>query len=195
VLADIPSFSKAARIMISPTPLSAFTATVFPARSRGVRTELEPLTRMFCQLSAADVPSTSLDASSCSGMPPVDPIANGRRHRRYRCYSYREDDVAAALKVCLLNVIPCSEESSDSEFQRARDWQREQPEPVVARGALDAVPPRRRGNRPGERGILRPDAPVPHCFTMFFLRRSCHSGSSAGLMSCAHQPVDVRGGA
>jgi hypothetical protein len=35
-LDDIPSFSNAALIMISPTPLSAFTATVFPRRSCGV---------------------------------------------------------------------------------------------------------------------------------------------------------------
>ena len=51
-----PRFWSAALIITSPTPLSALTATVLPARSAGVLIELLPLTRMFCQLSASEVP-------------------------------------------------------------------------------------------------------------------------------------------
>ena len=47
-----PLFSSAARIITSPTPFRALTAIVLPARSAGVRIELDPLTRMFCQLLA-----------------------------------------------------------------------------------------------------------------------------------------------
>ncbi len=64
-----PRFFSAALIVTSPTPLSALTAIVLPTRSAGVRIELDPLTRMFCQLSASDVPSTSLAAMTVNGMP------------------------------------------------------------------------------------------------------------------------------
>ena len=49
-------FSSAALIITSPTPLRALTAIVLPARSAGVWIELEPLTMMFCQLSATPCP-------------------------------------------------------------------------------------------------------------------------------------------
>ena len=58
-----PSLSSAPLITTSPTPLSALTAIVLPARSCGVRIELDPLTMTFCQLSATIVPSTSLAAA------------------------------------------------------------------------------------------------------------------------------------
>jgi len=72
-----PDFLSAALIITSPTPLSAFTAMVLPARSPGLRIELEPLTRMFCQLSACDVPSTSLFATVWTWMPCVRAIIMG----------------------------------------------------------------------------------------------------------------------
>ena len=72
-----PRFCRAAFTTTSPTPLSAFSATVLPTRSDGVRIELEPLTRMFCQLSASDVPSTSLAAMIVIGIPCVRPIMAG----------------------------------------------------------------------------------------------------------------------
>ena len=72
-----PTFFSAALIATSPTPLSAFTAIVLPARSAGVRIELEPLTRMFCQLSASEVPSTSLAAIAVTGIPCVRAIIAG----------------------------------------------------------------------------------------------------------------------
>jgi hypothetical protein len=67
--------------MTSPTPLRALTATVFPARSAGVRIELEPRTRMFCQLSFSDVPSTSLADTSVSGIPCVRAMNIGTKPR------------------------------------------------------------------------------------------------------------------
>ena len=72
-----PRFCRAARIITSPTPLSAFTATVLPLRSAGPRIELSPLTRMFCQLSSFDVPSTSLAATAVNGIPCVRAIIIG----------------------------------------------------------------------------------------------------------------------
>ena len=71
------SFFSAALIITSPTPLSAFTAIVFPARSLAVRIELDPLTMMFCQLSDSDVPSTSLAATALSLIPCVRAIMAG----------------------------------------------------------------------------------------------------------------------
>ena len=72
-----PSFFSAALMITSPTPLSALTAIVLPARSAGVRMEELPFTRMSCQLSDAEVPSTSLAATSCRGMFCVAPIIIG----------------------------------------------------------------------------------------------------------------------
>ena len=72
-----PDLRSAALIITSPTPLSALTAIVFPARSFALRIELSPLTRMFCQLSAAFVPSTSLVATALIGMPEVLAIIIG----------------------------------------------------------------------------------------------------------------------
>ena len=72
-----PLFSSAARIITSPTPFRAFTAIVLPARSAGVRIELDPLTRMFCQLVAWFVLSTSLSATAEIGMPDVLAIIAG----------------------------------------------------------------------------------------------------------------------
>ena len=72
-----PLFSSAALITTSPRPLSALTAIVFPARSAGVRMELEPLTMMFCQLSPSEVPSVSLAATSVIGIPVVRAIIAG----------------------------------------------------------------------------------------------------------------------
>ena len=74
---SMPSFSSAARIITSPTPFNALTAIVLPARSAGVRIELEPLTRMFCQLSVSDVPSTSLVVIVVIGTPFVRAIIAG----------------------------------------------------------------------------------------------------------------------
>ena len=76
-----PTFFSAALIITSPTPLSAFTATVLPARSAGVRIELEPLTRMFCQLSASEVPSTSLAATAVRAIPCVRAMNIGTQPR------------------------------------------------------------------------------------------------------------------
>ena len=72
-----PRLSSAPRTTISATPLRTFRATVFPARSAGVRIELEPRTTTFCQLSASDVPSVSLAATTVIGIPWVRPIIAG----------------------------------------------------------------------------------------------------------------------
>ena len=72
-----PDFSSAARIITSPTPFNALTAIVLPARSAGDWIELEPLTMMFCQLSSAFVPSTSLVVTAVIGMPDVRAIIAG----------------------------------------------------------------------------------------------------------------------
>jgi hypothetical protein len=72
-----PTFFNAALITTSPTPFSALTAIVLPARSAGVRIDELLLTRMFCQLSDVEVPSTSLAATSVSGMPCVRAIIIG----------------------------------------------------------------------------------------------------------------------
>ncbi len=66
-----PELVNAALITTSPTPFSALTAMVLPARSCGVRIELDPLTMMFCQLSATLVPSTSLAAAVTMSIPDV----------------------------------------------------------------------------------------------------------------------------
>ena len=72
-----PDFFSAARITTSPTPFSALTAIVFPASCAGVWIELDPLTRMSCQLSVAEVPSSSLAAMIVTGMPLVRAIIAG----------------------------------------------------------------------------------------------------------------------
>ncbi len=76
-LGSTPTFFSAALIITSPTPFSAFTAIVFPARSLGVRIELLFLTMMFCQLSSGLVPSTSLAEIIWNLMPCVRPIIAG----------------------------------------------------------------------------------------------------------------------
>ena len=76
-LGSTPDFSSAALIVTSPTPLRALTAIVLPARSWGVRIELSPLTMMFCQLSAIEVPSLSLAATAVKSMPCVRAIIAG----------------------------------------------------------------------------------------------------------------------
>ena len=70
-------FFSAAFTTTSPTPFRALSAIVFPDRSAGVRIDELPRTRMFCQLSSAVVPSTSLAATSVKGMPPVRAIIIG----------------------------------------------------------------------------------------------------------------------
>jgi hypothetical protein len=57
------------------------TAIVFPARSASLRIEELPFTRMFCQLSASEVPSTSLAEISVSGMPVVRAMNIGTKPR------------------------------------------------------------------------------------------------------------------
>ena len=76
-----PPFCSAALIITSPTPLSALTAMVLPARSAGLRIELDPLTRMFCQLFGSLVPSTSLAETSVNGIPCVRAMNIGTKPR------------------------------------------------------------------------------------------------------------------
>ena len=77
MLGSMPLFSSAALIITSPTPLRALTAMVLPARSAGVRIELDPLTTMFCQFVAWFVLSTSLSVIAEIGIPLVRAIIAG----------------------------------------------------------------------------------------------------------------------
>jgi hypothetical protein len=69
---------------------------------------------MFCQLSDTDVPSTSLDASSWSGMPLVDPIIIGTNPAYAMSPLLLPMARTTSLplwSVVFLNVIPCCEKN------------------------------------------------------------------------------------
>ena len=138
-----PRFLSAALIITSPTPLSAFTAMVLPARSAGVRIELEPLTRMFCQLSLIDVPSTSLAANERER----DALRARDEHRHEAevadlalVVRHGEHDVVPALQRPLGDRDPLLLEEAlldpEVEGKRVRDRQRDDGErhvPAAAR--------------------------------------------------------------